>query len=46
METPIRFSLEPALARIVPLGQRIGAAVRLRKEGWSAEDSQRLAGLR
>ena len=46
METPIRFSLEGTLARMVPFGQRIAAAVRLRKEGWSVEDSERLAGLR
>ena len=46
METPIRFSLEGTLARMVPFGQRIAAAVRLRKEGWSVEDAERLAGLR
>ena len=46
LEKEVRFSLEGTLARIVPFGQRIGAAVRLRKEGWSVEDAERLVGLR
>ena len=45
LERPVRLNLEPALARIVPIGQRIGAAARLKKEGWSQADAERLAGL-
>ena len=31
--------------RLVPFGQRVSAAARLRKEGWSEADAERLAGL-
>ena len=45
MEAPVRFSLEGTLARMVPFGQRVAAAVRLHKEGWSQAEAEKIVRL-